>query len=194
MRGSIVPTAAAMAAALAVLSLDGCTQSVGIPGPPGPAGATGDPGAAGPRGDAGAGYTAYVASQDGGAASVVPMGTWVDIPGVSPLAFNTVGASATLDLLATGSMTGSGGAGSSECALRFVVDGTATGDPLYGNRRISVALNQWIPFALMLRTSLATAGSHSVKVQVARASLDGTPECSIDGAEYSQLHLMVTIR
>jgi len=196
------PLSGALAAALAGLSLVACTQSVGVPGPAGaagPPGAAGDIGPAGvrgPPGDAGQpgpGYTAYSGAQNATAATTAPGSTWIDVPGTLT-SFSSTANSAIADLLASGSITATGAGPVTGCSLRFVIDGTATGDPTYGDRYLSVQLSQWHAFTLMQRSTLVAAGPHNAKVQMARLSAEGTGECQIDAGEYSQVRVLISVR
>lgn len=142
-------------------------------------------------GPPGAGYSAYSFSQTGQALTSVA-NLWVDAL-VTSTPFTSGGNSATADLLASGSITAINAGPTASCALRFVIDGTTSGDPIYGDRLITVTLGQWHAFTLMQRVTLAAAGPHNAKVQLARVSADGT-ECQIDGGEYSLVRLLISVR
>jgi hypothetical protein len=117
----------------------------------------------------------------------------MDVPGTLT-SFSSVANSATVDLLASGSITATVAAQVANCALRFVIDGTPTGDATYGDRYLSVPGGQWHAFTLMQRSLLSAAGPHSAKVQMARLSADSAGECQIDGGEYSMVRLLISVR
>jgi hypothetical protein len=110
---------------------------------------------------------------------------WVDMPGLS-VSFSTTGAT-TLDMFANGFMYG----GTGSCALRFVVDGSATGG-IYGNGTVSpTASYMSSAWMISLRSSVDT-GVHTVKVQAAQTGTDASSSCSIP--TWQPAHFWVTLR
>jgi hypothetical protein len=121
--------------------------------------------------------------------------TWIDVPGAGPISFGTT-ASSTVDVFVTGSMTAQGTPGATvNCAVRFVIDGAPTGDPMLGDRLLTVTAGQWAAFtaARSLPPLSLAAGAHTAKLQLARVT-DPAPECQIDSAESSAARLFLSVR
>jgi hypothetical protein len=125
---------------------------------------------------------------------------WTDITGAN-LSFTTTGAEAVLDLLANGAVT----AGDSNfpwvrCGFRFVIDGVAGGDPVYGDMLASPALNEggggeWLSFSLTRRVAVRP-GHHTVSTEMVHVSTQTASDdnCVIDGGKFSGVRLYVTAR
>ncbi len=79
-------------------------------------------------------------------------------------------------------------------SLRFVVDASGQGDLNYGDRRLTVYSGQWASFTASRRIPSLPAGLHTIDVQLARKAADPAGECQLDSAEYSAVHLVVTVR
>lgn len=172
----------------------GPAGATGPVGPMGPTGAMGPAGATGPQGPSGL-VTVLMAAQN--AALSTTGGTWVLIPGTTIT--TTFSAAQTVDLSADGSVTGVAGSGytGGHCGFRFVVDGTAYGHGMWGDRIVGCpgmqTLSAWWCSWSMRRTLSLSSGSHSFWIE--QTGWSGyNAGCSSDGQPYSAAKLSVLVR
>ncbi len=104
---------------------------------------------------------------------------WTDIPGVT-ITFDSLNGETVL--MASGVAINP----SASCGFRFVVDGSPSGDPTFGDRTVKTGVNLYGPIEAnwaVLSHRILTIGSHTVKMQQ-------TGSCQT-GSAYWATHLIV---
>jgi hypothetical protein len=131
---------------------------------------------------------AWYAESTGQTGALGSNSAWTDIPGAG-VSF-TLGGDRHVQLSVQGTQVAQG-AGQSHCAYRFVLDGTALGDPNHGQAIAVGDVDQgwWEPVVIKYGTDL-TAGDHNVQVQLRNsAASGGTCNAGEGNNGYAKFHL-----